>query len=127
MAVVDPIADFLTRIRNAHSALHRTVDVPASKAKQAMAEILKEEGYVEDFAARDRDLRIQLRYMDGKPLIAGLKRVSKPGRRVYVGSSDIPLVQNGLGICILSTSRGILEGSKARAENVGGELLCEVW
>jgi small subunit ribosomal protein S8 len=127
MAVVDPIADMLTRIRNAHSALHRTVDVPKSRSKASLVEILKEEGYIIGFEEKERELQIQLKYMDGKPIISGLKRVSKPGRRVYVGSYDIPMVQNGLGICILSTSKGIMEGSKAREANVGGELLCEIW
>jgi small subunit ribosomal protein S8 len=127
MAVVDPIADMLTRIRNAHSALHRTVDVPKSRSKASLVEILKEEGYIIGFEVKERELQIQLKYMDGKPIISGLKRVSKPGRRVYVGSYDIPMVQNGLGICILSTSKGIMEGSKAREANVGGELLCEIW
>jgi small subunit ribosomal protein S8 len=127
MAVVDPIADMLTRIRNAHSALHRTVDVPTSRSKASLVEILKEEGYIIGFEVKERELQIQLKYMDGKPIISGLKRVSKPGRRVYVGSYDIPMVQNGLGICILSTSKGIMEGSKAREANVGGELLCEIW
>jgi small subunit ribosomal protein S8 len=127
MAVVDPIADMLTRIRNAHSALHRTIEVPKSKSKAALAEILKDEGYIDNFEEKDRELQIQLKYMDGKPIISGLKRVSKPGRRVYVGYFDIPMVQNGLGICILSTSKGIMEGSKARAASVGGELLCEIW
>ncbi|MFP4071014.1 MAG: 30S ribosomal protein S8 [Desulfovibrionales bacterium] len=127
MAVVDPIADMLARIRNAHGALHSEVSVPKSKSKIALAHILKEEGYIQDFTEQDRDFTIQLKYMDGKPLIAGLKRVSKPGRRVYVGSQDVPMVQNGLGICILSTSRGIMEGTRARGENVGGEILCEIW
>jgi small subunit ribosomal protein S8 len=127
MAVVDPIADMLTRIRNANSALHKSVDMPKSKTKAALAEILSGEGYIGVFEEKDRELQIQLKYMDGKPIISGLRRVSKPGRRVYVGSSDIPMVQNGLGICILSTSKGIMEGSKAREANLGGELLCEIW
>ena len=114
MAVVDPIADMLTRIRNAHSALHRTVDVPMSKSKAALAVILKDEGYIADFEEKDRELLIQLKYMDGKPIISGLKKVSKPGRRVYVGSYDIPMVQNGLGICILSTSKGVKEARPSR-------------
>ena len=107
--LTDPIADMLTRIRNAHLALHKEVSVPRSKMKEAMATILKQEGYVE------------------RPAIAGLKRVSKPGRRVYVNSRQIPRVQNGLGICILSTSRGVLDGVTAHTEKTGGELLCEVW
>ncbi len=127
MAVVDPIADMLTRIRNAHQAFHRQVTIPASKMKTSIALILKDEGYIEDYKVEDRDMVVDLKYADGKPLIAGLKRVSKPGRRVYVGTEDIPRVQNGLGICILSTSKGLFEGGKAAAEKLGGELLCEIW
>jgi small subunit ribosomal protein S8 len=127
MAVVDPIADLLTRIRNAHTALHKKVNVPYSKLKVAMAEILKTEGYISDFAVQDLDIKITLKYAKGQPLIAGLKRISSPGRRVYVGVESIPQVQNGLGICILSTSQGILAGADAKTKNIGGELLCEIW
>lgn len=127
MSVTDPIADLLTRIRNAHGALHADLAVPASKLKASIAAILKDEGYIADFAVSDAVLSMTLKYQGGKPLIAGLKRMSKPGRRIYVGAEDIPKVQNGLGISILSTSRGILEGEKARELNVGGELLCEIW
>ena len=95
--------------------------------KAAIAAILKEEGYIGDFAVDGQALTINLKYQSGKPIISGLKRVSKPGRRVYVPAEAIPKVQNGLGISILSTSRGILEGAKARELNVGGELLCEIW
>ena len=123
----DPIADMLTRIRNAHLALHKEVSVPRSKMKEAMATILKQEGYVEDVSVSERDITIELKYVKGRPAIAGLKRVSKPGRRVYVNSRQIPRVQNGLGICILSTSRGVLDGVTAHTEKTGGELLCEVW
>ena len=125
--LTDPIADMLTRIRNAHLALHKEVSVPRSKMKEAMATILKQEGYVEDVSVSERDITIELKYVKGRPAIAGLKRVSKPGRRVYVNSRQIPRVQNGLGICILSTSRGVLEGVTAHTEKTGGELLCEVW
>lgn len=125
--LTDPIADMLTRIRNAHLALHKEVSVPRSKMKEALAAILKEEGYVTDFKVDESSIVIELKYFKGKPVISGLKRISKSGRRVYVGSSDIPRVQNGLGICILSTSSGVLEGSNARSKNVGGELLCEIW
>ena len=125
--MTDPIADMLTRIRNAHLALHKEVRVPRSKMKESIAAILKQEGYVEDVAVEDRDIAIQLKYHKGKPAINGLKRLSKPGRRVYVGSGQIPRVQNGLGICILSTSRGVLDGQTAHAEKTGGELLCEIW
>ena len=118
MSVTDPISDMLTRIRNAHRALHADLSLPTSKLKAAIAAILKEDGQA---------LTINLKYQSGKPIISGLKRVSKPGRRVYVPAEAIPKVQNGLGISILSTSRGILEGAKARELNVGGELLCEIW
>ena len=125
--LTDPIADMLTRIRNAHLALHKEVSVPRSKMKEAMATILKQEGYVEDVSVSERDITIELKYVKGRPAIAGLKRVSKPGRRVYVNSRQIPRVQNGLGIYILSTSRGVLDGVTAHTEKTGGELLCEVW
>jgi small subunit ribosomal protein S8 len=125
--LTDPIADMLTRIRNAHMALHKEVSVPCSKMKEAMAIILKQEGYVEDVRVENRDIIIELKYVKGRPAIAGLKRISKPGRRVYVGAHQIPRVQNGLGICILSTSRGVVDGMTAHVEKAGGELLCEVW
>ena len=127
MTQTDPIADMLTRIRNAHLALHKEVSVPRSKMKEAMASILKQEGYVEDVTVDDRNITIALKYVKGRPAITGLKRISKPGRRVYVGAHQIPRVQNGLGICILSTSRGVLDGMTAHADKTGGELLCEVW
>ncbi|MBZ2171482.1 MULTISPECIES: 30S ribosomal protein S8 [Nitratidesulfovibrio] len=125
--LTDPIADMLTRIRNAHLALHKEVSVPRSKIKESIAAILKQEGYIEDVATEEAEIKISLKYFKGKPVISGLKRVSKPGRRVYVGSTDIPKVQNGLGICILSTSSGVLAGTQARDRKVGGELLCEIW
>ena len=125
--LTDPIADMLTRIRNAHLALHKEVSVPRSKMKEAMASILKQEGYVEDVTVDDRNITIALKYVKGRPAITGLKRISKPGRRVYVGAHQIPRVQNGLGICILSTSRGVLDGMTAHADKTRGELLCEVW
>ena len=125
--LTDPIADMLTRIRNAHLALHREVSVPRSRMKEALATILKEEGYVEDVALEDKQIVITLKYLDGKSAISGLRRVSTPGRRVYVNSRQIPRVQNGLGICILSTSSGVMDGAKARDRKVGGELLCEIW
>lgn len=127
MAVTDPVSDMLTRIRNAHQAYHKTVSIPVSKMKASLAEILKSEGFITDFQVTEKSIDIVLKYMDGKPLIAGLKRISTPGRRVYVGRDDIPRVQNGLGICILSTSKGVLTGETAHDENVGGELLCEIW
>ncbi len=125
--LTDPIADMLTRIRNAHLALHKEVSVPRSKMKESVAAILKQEGYVEDVTVDDKAIVIALKYHKGKPAISGLKRVSKPGRRAYVGSSQIPRVQNGLGICILSTSSGVLDGVTAHERKVGGELLCEIW
>ncbi len=125
--LTDPIADMLTRIRNAHLALHKEVSVPRSKIKEALAGILKQEGYVEEVTVEDRTITIGLKYYKGQPAILGLKRISKPGRRVYVGSHEIPRVQNGLGICILSTSHGVLDGAAAHEKKVGGELLCEIW
>ncbi len=125
--VTDPIADMLTRIRNAHLALHKEVSVPRSKMKESLAAILKQEGYVDEVSVDGRAIKIALRYQSGTAAIAGLKRISTPGRRVYVGFEAIPKVQNGLGICILSTSSGIMEGNAAREKKVGGELLCEIW
>jgi small subunit ribosomal protein S8 len=125
--MTDPIADMLTRIRNAHLALHKEVSVPRSKMKEALAAILQQEGYVDNVTSGDKEIKIALKYHKGTPGLAGLKRISKPGRRVYVSALDIPRVQNGLGICILSTSAGVMEGSAAREKKVGGELLCEIW
>lgn len=127
MAVTDPIADMLTRIRNGHHGLHREVAIPKSKLKLAIANILKEEGYVNDVKDNGSDIVITLKYTSGKPTISGLRKISKPGRRVYVGAQEIPRVQNGLGICIMSTSHGVLEGGIAKEKNVGGELVCEIW
>ena len=125
--VTDPIADMLTRIRNAHLALKKEVSVPRSKMKESIAAILKQEGYVEDVALAEKDIILSLKYLKGKAVISGLKRISKPGRRVYVGHGAIPRVQNGLGICILSTSQGVMDGVSAALRKVGGELLCEIW
>ena len=125
--MTDPIADMLTRIRNAHMALHKEVRVPRSKMKESIAAILKQEGYVDAITVEEKDIAISLRYLKGTAGIAGLKRISTPGRRHYVGHSAIPKVQNGLGICILSTSKGVLDGETARTQKVGGELLCEIW
>lgn len=127
MAVTDPIADMLTRIRNGHHALHSDVAIPLSKVKLAIAGILKDEGYIEDYSNDESNINVTLRYTSGQANIAGLKKVSKPGRRVYVGAADIPSVQNGLGICILSTSKGLMAGETAKSQNVGGEILCEIW
>ncbi len=125
--VTDPIADMLTRIRNAHLALHKEVNVPRSKMKESLAGILKQEGYIEEVATEGDNLVLTLKYLDGKPAVAGLRRISSPGRRVYVSSREIPRVQNGLGISILSTSSGVMDGKSAQDKKVGGELLCEVW
>lgn len=127
MAVIDPIGDLLARIRNAHMALHAETTIPWSKVKESLAGILKSEGFINDFSVADQALTITLKYSKGQPIIRGLKRISKPGRRVYVGAEDIPRVLNGLGICIVSTSQGVMAGEQARAQNAGGELLCEVW
>jgi small subunit ribosomal protein S8 len=127
MAVVDPIADMLSRIRNAHSALHAETKIPLSKIKESIAGILKDEGFIEDYSLAEREITIKLKYVKGQRLIRGMRRISTPGRRVYVPAQEIPEVLNGLGICILSTSKGLLAGAKAKADNVGGELLCEIW
>jgi small subunit ribosomal protein S8 len=127
MAITDPISDMLARIRNAHQAYHKKVAIPASRIKRDLASILKEEGYVSDVADAEDAIEITLRYNKGKALISGMKRVSTPGRRVYVKAHEIPRVQNGLGICVLTTSHGIMEGENARQKNVGGEVICEIW
>jgi small subunit ribosomal protein S8 len=130
MSMTDPIADMFVRIRNAQMVGHTEVAMPASKLKASIAEVLKQEGYIEDFALRDngvkKELRIGLKYYAGKPVIERLERVSKPGLRVYKGCEDIPKVMNGLGVAILSTSRGVMTDRKARADRLGGELLCIV-
>jgi len=130
MSMSDPIADMLTRIRNAQLVGHASVDMPASKLKAAIAQVLKDEGYIEEFALRDdgakKELRIGLKYYAGRPVIERLERVSKPGLRVYRGRNDIPRIMNGLGVAILSTSRGVMTDRKARADGVGGEVLCIV-
>ncbi|MGH8687143.1 MAG: 30S ribosomal protein S8 [Burkholderiales bacterium] len=130
MSMTDPIADMLTRIRNAQMVGHTEVSMPCSKLKTSIAQVLKDEGYIEDFAvgeqAAKRQLRIGLKYYAGRPVIERLERVSKPGLRVYKGRDDIPRVMNGLGVAILSTSRGVMTDRKARADGVGGEVLCIV-
>jgi len=130
MSMSDPIADMLVRIRNAQMVGHTEVAMPASKLKASIAKVLKDEGYIEDFATRDngpkKELRIALKYYAGRPVIERLERVSKPGLRVYRGRDDIPRVLNGLGVAILSTSRGVMTDRKARADGVGGEVLCIV-
>ena len=128
----DVIADMLSRIRNANNAKHRTVDVPASNMKKAIAEILVEEGYVKSYQVIDDGkqgtIRVTLKYLQGKQkVIRGIRRVSKPGLRIYAGCEDMPRVMNGLGIAIVSTSKGIMTGKKAKSLNVGGEVLAFVW
>lgn len=130
MSMTDPIADMLVRIRNAQMVGHTEVAMPASRLKASIAKVLKDEGYIEDFAVREegpkKELRIGLKYYAGRPVIERLERVSKPGLRVYRGREDIPRVMNGLGVAILSTSRGVMTDRKARADGVGGEVLCIV-
>jgi small subunit ribosomal protein S8 len=131
MAMSDPVADMLTRIRNAQMAEKAAVAMPASKLKAAIAAVLKEEGYVEDFAVKPEagnkaTLEIALKYYAGRPVIERIERVSKPGLRIYKGFEDIPRVMNGLGIAIVSTPKGVMADRKARASRVGGEVLCLV-
>ena len=130
--MTDPISDMLARIRNALQAGHDSLECPSSKLKLAVAEVLAQGGYLGGVNVTARDgkpvLAIDLRYdEDGDPIIDGLRRVSRPGRRVYVGSSEIPKVRNGMGIAVLSTSKGVLSDKAAREQSVGGEVLCEVW
>jgi small subunit ribosomal protein S8 len=130
MSMHDPISDMLTRIRNAQLVGHAEVTMPASRLKASIAKVLKDEGYIDDYALRDsgpkKQLAIALKYYAGRPVIERLERVSKPGLRVYKGRDDIPRVMNGLGVAILSTSRGVMTDRKARADGVGGEVLCIV-
>ena len=130
MSMSDPIADMLTRIRNAQATEKVSVLVPASKVKKSIAQVLKDEGYIEDFALRDVDgrpvIEIGLKYYAGKPVIEKLERVSRPGLRIYKGRDDIPRVMNGLGVAIVSTSQGVMTDRRARETGVGGEVLCIV-
>lgn len=130
--MTDPIADLLTRIRNAQQAKHALLSVPASRMKAAIVQILKEEGYIDNFAeeadGHRRVIKIQLKYgYTGQKAITGIERVSRPGRRVYCGKDEIPRVLDGLGITILSTPKGVLTGNSCRRLGVGGEVLCNVW
>ena len=137
MSITDPIADMLTRIRNAAMMGHPVVAMPSSKLKVEIARILKEEGYLEGFDAADGEkpgqsvLRLKIKYLgerrEKKPVITGLERISRPGRRVYTRKQDIPWVLSGIGIAILSTPKGVMTGQRARQLNVGGELICKVW
>lgn len=132
MQITDPIADLLTRIRNANSAKHETVDIPASNMKKAIVEILNEEGYIKGYQViedgKQGVIRITLKYgANHEKVLSGLKRVSKPGLRIYAGADEMPRVLKGLGIAIVSTSKGIMTDKKARAEHIGGEVLAFVW
>ena len=130
MSMSDPIADMLTRIRNAQSSEKPLVAMPASRVKAAIAQVLKDEGYIEDFAVRDlegrRTLEIGLKYYAGKPVIEKIERISRPGLRIYKPKDDLPKVMNGLGVAIVSTSHGVMTDRKARGLGVGGEVLCIV-
>jgi small subunit ribosomal protein S8 len=134
MSMTDPIADMLTRIRNGIQARHERVDMPASKLKVEIARILKSEGFISNFkTVEEQDavqplLRVYLKYSpDGEPVIHGIERVSRPGRRVYRGKQEIPRVLGGLGLAIVSTSKGVLSGAEAARSGIGGEVLCQVW
>lgn len=132
MNLTDPVADFLTRIRNAHGARHQKLDVPASRLKAEIARILKEEGYIANVKPVEEEgqqlLRVYLKYgVNNESAIRDLRRISKPGCRVYIGKDEIRRVQGGLGISIMTTPRGVMTGRQARREGVGGEVLCEVW
>jgi small subunit ribosomal protein S8 len=131
----DPMADMLTRMRNAMMRQHQTVSIPHSKVKEAVAQVLKEEGYIEDFQVLPEKpqavIQVKLKYVGGRrerrSVITGLERVSRPGRRIYVGKKEIPWVLSGMGIAVLTTSKGIMTGQKARQLGLGGEVLCKVW
>lgn len=132
MVMTDPIADFLTRVRNASDARHETVEIPASNMKKAMANILKSEGFVKDVEIIEDNkqdvVRIELKYgQDNERVISGIKRISKPGLRVYANAEEVPKVLNGLGIALISTSEGVVTDKEARAKNIGGEVLAYVW
>jgi small subunit ribosomal protein S8 len=131
MPVTDKIADYLTRIRNAGSAGHKTVMIPCSKLKIAITEILKDQGYITDFEVIpdevQPELKITLRYFEGKSAIKEITRISKPGRRVYVAADKLPRIKNGLGTAIISTSKGMMNDKQARKFNVGGEFVCSLW
>ncbi len=131
MSMSDPIADMLTRLRNAIMARHNQVEMPGSRLKQAIAQVLKQEGYIRDYQVVEQRpqnlLRIELKYRGNRNAIDGIQRVSKPSRRVYVGYDDIPKVLSGLGINILSTPRGVMSDREARRRKVGGEIICSVW
>ena len=131
MAVTDPIADFLTRIRNASKARKPRVDIPSSNMKRNLAEILRNQKFIKDYSvvkdSKQDILRVELKYTNGSPAISGLKRISKPGLRVYKNSEDLPRVLNGLGVAVISTPNGLLTDKDARTQSVGGEIVCYIW
>ncbi len=131
MSLTDTIADMLTRIRNACMARHEKVDIPASKMKIGIAKLMKEHGYIQNYKlirdGKQGILRISLRYHEGKPVILGLERISKPGRRQYRSSKDLPKIRNGFGMAVISTSKGLMTDEQARKLGVGGEVVCAIW
>ena len=131
MPVTDPIADLLTRIRNASSAKKRREEIPSSKMKLSLVEILKQQNFIEDYVViednKQNKIEVKLKYIDGKPAISGLKKISKPGLRIYEGANSLPRVLNGLGIAVISTSKGLMTEKQARKETIGGEIICHVW
>lgn len=131
MFLTDPIADMLTRVRNANSASHERVDIPHSKEKEAIASVLKEQGFILNYKViqdgNKKNIRVYLKYVDGQKVIKGLKRISKPGRRVYSGAEEMPRVLSGLGVAVVSTPKGVVTDKFCRENNVGGEVICFVW
>jgi small subunit ribosomal protein S8 len=131
MSITDPIADYLTRVRNAITSKHEKVDIPASRLKVEITRILKEEGYVQNFKVQEDNkqgvIRIFLKYLDGVPVITGLKQISRPGCRIYATKERVPRVMGGLGVSIVSTSKGVMTGDLSHKSGLGGEVLCEVW
>lgn len=128
--MTDPISDMLARIRNAHRALHPSTEIPHSRLKESIAGILKSEGYISDYAVEGqtiKKLKLKLKYVGKRSVIEGLRRVSSPGLRRYVGAGDIPRVRGGMGVAILSTSQGVMSGNQAKKNKLGGELICYVW
>ena len=125
--MTDPIADMLIRIKNGYSASKQEVEVPFSKIKTEILKILKKEGYIEDFKVQKREIKVKLKYINGRPALSGVKRISSPGQRIYVKKHEIPTVLSGYGIVIISTSQGVMTGKEARARKIGGELICAVW
>jgi len=131
MSVTDPISDFLLRIRNASKAKKLRVEIPASKMKQGLAEILKKESFIHDYSivedSKQNVIKIQLKYRDGSSAITGMKRISKPGLRIYKDATELPRVLNGLGTAIISTSKGLMTDKEARSQSAGGEVICYIW